>query len=1084
VTVDGLPCEDIPATNGQCKPDLSPLTVLELQYEFRSCDDSVNSQEGDRDGDLYSCTDEDDFNQCENLDEMLVDCKGSNNVDYFNGLVAPGAIIPIIAADETILASQLTCMITAFGASGLLNCQTVSFDTSGAQDLVLTDTFGSFALVSCADSGGNGADCFEDIIYTYTLENVGSIEMDITQALRTLTNPPKQEDLINLFPIKTLQVGQSTSISENKTIDVCTDATYEVDMYVEADPPGDINCNDTDSFKFNVTFERPCDVQIDIACALTDDSVDGTECSDIQVPIFECTNTTELRFTYEEGKCEESDHEQDDEFSCTDYECTIDGDVTILCESEGTVFCNCTVAEGGLIVITSQLVLPDNLACTISPKDSNEKCQDFVLNPSGGSGSNLNLKDKFGSLTVETCEEEGGNINNCLFDAEFTYRISNSGSSELDVTAINRTCNGDGRDLLGDADLTLSPGQAIDIQEPGRIDACAGYLEKTAYIEGVGEDGEICFDEAKFNADFLSQMPSMTPTETRLPCNITLDSVCQPPDESWLPDNQTDCALPPLQDLCSERPAVMVMRYNGGPCDQSDNLQPDKSGCVDVGDGPPTDKGVVSWITVTATKDPGITYFNGPVAVGDNFELDDGGGRVEADMTVIISEVDSSGTGPGLTIQDQFFHSSCSQNLFLKDRFGSVQLVAWLNGLQGFVTCFVDVEFSFAIVNGELGNPSDTSPATLLSFFTLTNLIGDGDGLELRNFTDIVYGKTLQPGELYEFEAIFTIDATVRRFYTAISNLVGRNDDTNGICRVSSVLSFTAGADLTPVFPTKAPTVSPTSTAFPTVDPESVDCDIDAEITCESNGKPCESSLKFPTVTCNGDVPNTMEFMFTGKECMDTIASEALKDCSDENVIPDGTESVYVYISDDKFKDGPFFSGVVSKNEIFTANVGGEGKLGIQIYNVANGVQGDLLYQEMQTDTKCETDKKQLVTADLFGALQLTGFASNSQSVSGEASITLSYSVVNNDRYKTTIDGANAYMSYETTFFPPGSIELSKRGEDYLLGTYTKDVNLFELVNQKERYSLSVTGFNSNNPVRNCSDAVAYSVEIQGDTLV
>jgi len=216
---------------------------------------------------------------------------------------------------------------------------------------------------------------------------------------------------------------------------------------------------------------------------------------------------------------------------------------------------------------------------------------------------------------------------------------------------------------------------------------------------------------------------------------------------------------------------------------------------------------------------------------------------------------------------------------------------------------------------------------------------------------------------------------------------------------------------------------------------------------------------------------------------MDSIQSEALKDCSDENAIPEGTESVYVYISDDKFKDGPFFSGVVSKNEIFTANVAGERKLGIQISSAVNGGPG-ILYQAITTDTKCETDRKQLVTADLFGALQLTGFASDSQSVSGEASITLSYSVVNNDRYKTTINGANAYMSYEKTFFPPGSIELSKKGDNYLLGTYTKDVNLFELVNERERYSLNVTGFNTANENNICSDAVAYSVEIQGDTLV
>lgn len=834
------------------------------------------------------------------------------------------------------------------------------------------------------------------------------------------------------------------------------------------------------------SYQFPPYSQIDLDCVVDN----GIDCSnvDIQVPDFECTNNTELRFSYENGTCPESDNEQDD-FQCEDFECTIDGNVRVFCESEGDVFCNCTVAEGGLIVITSQLVLPDRLVCTVFPENSNEKCQEFVLNPSGTTdNSTLNLKDKYGSLTVETCTDTEENSNNCLVDATFTYNFRNAGSSDLLLEAVTTTCNGKETDLLATAvppiepgTVTLPAGQAAAITKNSYLDACAGYLEKKAYIAGVGEDGEICFDEDNLNIDFVSQSPSMTPTDTRLPCNLTLDSVCAPPQESWLPDNQTDCALPPLQDLCSERPSKMVMRYNGGGCDQSDNVQPEKSGCVDFDEGPPTDQGTESYITVVATKNPETVYFQGIVPVGEQFELDDSSGRVEADMTIKIYEPDATGVGPGRILQDQFFHSSCSQNLFLKDRFGSVQLVAWLNGIQGFVTCFVDVIFSFDIVNGVLGNPSEeTSSATLLSFFTLTNLVGDGDRPIFVNLTDSVYGKTINPGDSFKFEAVFTIDATVRRFYTAISNLVGRNDDSNGICQASSSLSFTAGADLTPIFPTKAPTVSPTSTAFPTVDPQTVDCDITAGITCESDGRPCETSLKFPTVTCSGDRPNTMEFMFTGAECLED-SSPALKNCENDNGIPADIEGARIVVTDDKEKD-LYFDQVVDKYEIFNVVVNGDGKLAIKIYGVGDGSYNVLL-QELETDTKCETDKKQLVTADMFGALQLTGFDNGVQSVSGETSITLSYFVANNERYKTTIDSAEATMSYVTSFIPP-TVELAKKGDVYELGTFTKTINLFQLVNTKERYSLSVTGYNSNNIERKCDDATAYSVEIQGDTLV
>lgn len=243
---------------------MNPLTVLEFQYNYRTCDQSDTNQ----DDPTFTCTAGlTPEAACADADIMRVLCHETNtpsNILYQNNVV-PFEIFSVENGGST-LPTSLTCTTRLPGSNGGDYCQKVTFDTSGTVDLGLTDKFGSLELTSCTNNQGTESGCYIDIIYNYTLSNVGFIEMDITEFVRTY-DKLTEEDLIGLVPDGTnpLDVGQSVSIPENKTIYVCTDTEFEVEVYVEADPPGDINCNDTDVYVFEIDFLEPCDVEVSLS---------------------------------------------------------------------------------------------------------------------------------------------------------------------------------------------------------------------------------------------------------------------------------------------------------------------------------------------------------------------------------------------------------------------------------------------------------------------------------------------------------------------------------------------------------------------------------------------------------------------------------------------------------------------------------------------------------------------------------------------------------------------------------------------------------------------------------------------------
>ena len=202
---------------------------------------------------------------------------------------------------------------------------------------------------------------------------------------------------------------------------------------------------------------------------------------------------------------------------------------------------------------------------------------------------------------------------------------------------------------------------------------------------------------------------------------------------------------------------------------------------------------------VIDTREPDLIFFEGPVEINGLFNVSDpNGDRLPADMNITTYASTAAG-GQGEVLQSVQYHSSCSQNLFLKDRFGASQLVAFFNEEQGLVDCFVTSNYTFTFSN------NGTVPAILESLVALTTPFGPFD------LTEQVAEQNLAPGEMFVVYLPVVLDLTVRQRYTVLATITGKFSDAAMSCSSSDFLDFVAGNALPPSIPTVAPTTPPFS---------------------------------------------------------------------------------------------------------------------------------------------------------------------------------------------------------------------------------------------------------------------------------
>lgn len=411
----------------------------------------------------------------------------------------------------------------------------------------------------------------------------------------------------------------------------------------------------------------------------------------------------------------------------------------------------------------------------------------------------------------------------------------------------------------------------------------------------------------------------------------------------------------------------MKFRYNGGDCSGSFNIQPDTLfQCFDYNGGPPREDGALSWIEAFELGG-GEVYFDGLATVGETITLL-AEIKFAANMNFTIYNPGTSTDGTTIKtaaniVQTVIYHSSCSSNLFLKDRFGSVQLVEFTNYLQGVVSCFANATLTLAI-----GAPITVSGTDA----TLTQLTVIGNA-GVFDFTDQVAGMVVGPNSPFTFVQQIKLDLTVRQKYSFLSTIAAVTDDGTA-CFGTDFIEFTAGNPLPPIFPTLAPSPAPTITASPTPDILTAACELEADINCRlTEGTRCD--IVAPTSTsCIGSPATELLFVYDPTVTCATDNNTASGfDCTDlSTALPDEVFVKFLIRKNEKEKIHA--QGTFSKGEVITVQLPLVEFTTFEVWSVgSNGTAGVMLQQSLNLDVTCAAEDS-LNLLNTFGSFRLVGF--------------------------------------------------------------------------------------------------------------
>lgn len=181
--------------------------------------------------------------------------------------------------------------------------------------------------------------------------------------------------------------------------------------------------------------------------------------------------------------------------------------------------------------------------------------------------------------------------------------------------------------------------------------------------------------------------------------------------------------------------SALTLKYNGGDCSQTTGTQGDKQSCADQNGGP-TAEGQ-NFIVAANTN-----FANGKgVPVGSTFTLKPASDKFSNDQVITVY-ADST---KAKVLQVVKFHISCSRNLFLSDKFGSVQIFGWVTQNDDAVSLKQPITIVTDVTNG------DGADATMTSL----TLDVDGDLGAL-----IEEDTVVMPGETQSYPATSLVDTT------------------------------------------------------------------------------------------------------------------------------------------------------------------------------------------------------------------------------------------------------------------------------------------------------------------------------------
>lgn len=410
------------------------------------------------------------------------------------------------------------------------------------------------------------------------------------------------------------------------------------------------------------------------------------------------------------------------------------------CDSDLVIATIDSAVIGDTITVTIDGVqcIPDCLDVVVSDPITGDFDQLFRIDTTCDGTRGLILKESYASLDFIgfTCDDN--DINNCFQDIVYSAEFCNDGSIDLTLFEFSFFFNDVEEDLLDGQQPVLGPDECFGEVIGEIVDRCV-ELEYHANVTANATDpefGPTCedFDELKFVITPDPLPPTAAPSPEPSPEPTPEPSVGSPmPSLSECGINvivEPECPEIACNfDRCLVRPFRLLFRVQTRTCEQSDlrrcpGINPDSCECIrnvtipeddwpeqkyeceDLNGGPIPEEGFGTQYFVRATpeKDTEIIYFEGVVIDGFGFDTpntfnatDPDLDEVEANSIITLFQYDNATGAIGLPLQQVIIHTSCSEQLYLLDIFGSFQLIQFESNGQGIIGGFETTPTEFFI---------------------------------------------------------------------------------------------------------------------------------------------------------------------------------------------------------------------------------------------------------------------------------------------------------------------------------------------------------------------------------------------------
>lgn len=428
------------------------------------------------------------------------------------------------------------------------------------------------------------------------------------------------------------------------------------------------------------------------------------------------------------------------------------------CDSDAIILSGTfSVDEVLSVTLGGTACLPDCLEVTVADPNNGALLQQLKID-SSCDGRGLLLKDSYGALDFVGYSCDENDVNNCFQEILYGVEVCNGGIEEQFLYDFSFSFMSEPTDFLNGADIPFASNTCIREFAAEVIDRC---LEKEicamASANATNPDTGIpfpCEDEEEicFTIPLTTLPPTPAPSPEPTPEPSPEPSAAPSPEPSSEPSSAPsetpstpptpevpltppptgDCDLdvvinpncpdvPCNFDRCLERPFRMLFRMDIRLCSESilrrcPGVDPDSCDCIrdvvipeddwpeqkfecqDFNGGPQRTVGQY-YVTATPEKDDDVLYFDGFIDVpGGRFNATDPDlDRVEANTFLRLYDYDAETNTIGPLLQEVLFHSSCSQQLYLLDIFGSFQLIEFENNEQGVIGFATTSQVNFGI---------------------------------------------------------------------------------------------------------------------------------------------------------------------------------------------------------------------------------------------------------------------------------------------------------------------------------------------------------------------------------------------------